>query len=453
MSYTTRQSYSSSGSLKGGLPGGSVRYSTSSGLGGLGGSGVSSRMSSVHLGGSYRSPSIHGGSGGGGISMSQFSTGMGGGYGGGYGASGGGWANEGLLNGNEKETMHYLNDRLATYLEKVHSLEQENTQLERQIREFYDKQVPYMSPDYHPYFRTIEELQNKIQAATVDNAKCVLQIDNARLAADDFRNKFEVEQGLRQSVEADVNGLRRVLDELTLERSDLELQIESLKEDLVHLKKNHEEEVTILRAQLGARVNVEVDAAPPVDLTRILNDMREQYERVMEKNKQEAETWFTTKSEELNQQVTSSASQLQSVQTEIIEMRHSVQGLEIDLQAQLSMKNALEGTLAETEGRYCAQLSQVQALISNVEEQLTELRSDQERQSYEYKVLMDVKTRLEQEIATYRRLLDGEDIPNRSYFPGVSSGTHTTTSSGIKVRSITEDIENGSVVSSREQVH
>lgn len=72
-------------------------------------------------------------------------------------------------------------------------------------------------------------------------------------------------------------------------------------------------------------------------------------------------------------------------------------------------KSSLEGSLAETEARYGTQLAQLQGLISSIEQQLCELRCDMERQNHEYKVLLDVKTRLEQEITTYRRLLEGED--------------------------------------------
>ena len=89
--------------------------------------------------------------------------GFGGGYGGGFGDYGGG--DGGLLSGNEKITMQNLNDRLASYLDKVHALEEANGDLEVKIRDWYQKQSP-SSPerDYSPYFKTIEELRDKVSS-------------------------------------------------------------------------------------------------------------------------------------------------------------------------------------------------------------------------------------------------------------------------------------------------
>ncbi|MEE6507250.1 hypothetical protein FKM82_018393 [Ascaphus truei] len=448
-----------------------------------GGGGVSSRLS----GGVFRAASVQGGYGGSARSMSSskmvsssgggFSSGYGGGYGGGaafggggygggaafggggygggaaYGGGGGGGnsfvsgGGDGLLSGNEKYTMQNLNDRLSNYLDKVRSLEEANNDLEIKIREWYVKQgsVTVREQNYAHYYTTIEELRDKIFAATVDNSKIILEVDNARLAADDFRIKYENELSLRQSVEADINGLRRVLDELTMSRSDLELQIEGLKEELLYLKKNHEEEVSESNTHAAGTVNVELDAAPGVDLSKILNDLREQYEHIAEKNRREAEAWFVSQSDSLQKEVVSNTQQVQTTKTEITDLRRTLQGLEIELQSHLSAKGGLESSLAETEGRYSAQLCHIQSIIGNIEAQLTELRSDMERQSQEYRTLLDMKSRLEQEIAMYQQLLDGEGS-KIAVGGGAKSGSSTTTTT--KVQAIIKEEIGGKVVSS-----
>ncbi|XP_053308846.1 keratin, type I cytoskeletal 19-like [Spea bombifrons] len=392
----------------------------------------------VHHGGHYRAPSVHGGSGGKGISISRNSSftahtshkkGMHGSSSSGHS----GWKKDGLFNVNEKETMQCLNDRLASYLEKVRLLEQENKQLERNIRDWYERNQPSTLPDFGNYFRTIQELQGQVSSAAVENARIVLQIDNARLAADDLRNKYEMELQLSNNVQSDIKNLRGVLEGLNREVCDLDAQVRNLQEQLQQMKRNHEEEVNSLRAQLGQRVNVEVDAAPSVDLNRALSEIRQQYENLMERNLREVESMFLQRTEELNRQVASGAEQLQSVQTEVIDLRRTVQTLEIELQSQLSMKSALEGTLAETEATYNSQLSQLQGLINAVESQLAQIRSDLEQQNHQYRILMDQKTHLEMEIATYKRLLEGHDFHSSGHH---YSGAHVKSQHSVSIHSV-----------------
>ncbi|XP_046298644.1 keratin, type I cytoskeletal 20 isoform X2 [Marmota monax] len=354
-----------------------------------------------------------------------------------------------LFAGNEKMAMQNLNDRLASYLEKVRSLEQSNSNLEMQIKQWYEANAPSAGRDYSAYYKQIQELQDQITDAQLQNARCVLQIDNAKLAAEDFRLKFETERGMRLTVEADLQGLSRLFDDLTLRKTDLEVQIEELNKDLILLKKEHQEEVDVLRRQLGNTVNVELDAAPGLNLGDIMNEMRQKYEIMAQKNLQEAKEQFERQTEALQQQVLVNTEELKGMESQVTELRRTYQNLEIELQTHLSMKEALEHTLEDTKARYSNQLASIQGRLSSLESQLMQIRSDSERQSSEYSILLDIKTRLEQEIATYRHLLEGEDVKNAQL--QLSNLEERDVKKTRKIKTVVQEVVDGKVVSSEVQ--
>ncbi|XP_078501597.1 keratin, type I cytoskeletal 19-like [Lissotriton helveticus] len=351
-----------------------------------------------------------------------------------------------FFDNSSRHTMQNLNERLASYLDKVHNLEQANAELERKILQWYDKQGASASTaaqrNHNHVYKTIEELRAKIFESTANKYRTILQVDNTQLAVNDFKQKYETELAMRQGIEADINGLRRVMDEVTLSRSDLELQIESLKDELAYFKKNHEEEMSEMQTHAAGMVTVEMDAAPGADLTKVLTEMREQYEFMADKSRREAEARFIASSEQLRKEVGANVKQMQSGKSEIVEIRRSLQGLELELQTEFNRKKGLEASLADTEGGYSAQLHQIQSKISHYEAQLIDLRGNMEHQNLEYKALLDVKNRLEMEIDAYQQLLDGQDAKSAAWTSAsVAGGTKVFSSSTLKTSTSTIHVQ------------
>uniref|UniRef100_A0A8C8ZJH8 IF rod domain-containing protein n=1 Tax=Prolemur simus TaxID=1328070 RepID=A0A8C8ZJH8_PROSS len=357
--------------------------------------------------------SVYAGAGGSGsrISVSR-ATSMRSGWGSGGVAGGlaGGLAGIGVIQ-TEKETMQELNDRLASYLDRMRSLEIDNRRLESKIREHLEKKGPQVR-DWAHYFTIIEDLRAQIFANSVDNARIVLQIDNARLAADDFRVKYETELAVRQSVESDLHGLRKVIGDTNITRLQLETEIEALEEELVFMKKNQEEEVKGLQAQIASSgLTVEVDAPKSQDLSKIMADIRARYDELARKNREELDKYWSQQTEERTTVVTSQSAEVDAAEMTLTELRRTVQSLEIDLHSMRNVKAILENSLREVEARYAMQMEQLNGVLLHLESELARTWAEGQCQAQEYEALLNIKVKLEAEIATYRRLLeDGEDF-------------------------------------------
>uniref|UniRef100_A0A8C7VNS5 Keratin 99 n=1 Tax=Oncorhynchus mykiss TaxID=8022 RepID=A0A8C7VNS5_ONCMY len=351
---------------------------------GLGGGRSSMSVSSV---GSSRAPSVNRGAGKYCTRISQSSFSMDGPVRITFGA-------------NEKHTMQNLNDRLATYLEKVRSLETANSKLELQIKEFYEMRSPTHKKDLSGFHATITDIRNKSQARSVENSQMILRVDNARHAADVFKIKLETEANMRMKMEGDVARQRGVLDSFTLTRAELEIQIEGLKEELVYLRKNNGEEMQLMRPHRGA-VNVEMDCASSVDMSKVLEEMRTQYEGMITKNQRDAAKWFESKVEVLQNQITTSTTEVKTSQSQVTDLKRTFQSLEIELHGLLTQKGYVD-----INGRHGSQLSHLQVCINSMEEELQQLNVSIQQQASEYQILLDIKMRLEMEIAEYRRVIE-----------------------------------------------
>uniref|UniRef100_A0A3B4T4R1 Keratin 99 n=1 Tax=Seriola dumerili TaxID=41447 RepID=A0A3B4T4R1_SERDU len=390
---------------------------------------VGGGMTRISTAGTFqnRTPSVYGGAGGFGTRISQSTM-----------LSGWGSNDDTSVITNEKLTMQNLNDRLASYLEKVRSLESANRKLELQIREFYERRAPTASRDYSAYFATISDLQAKVPLtlSTLSHASC-LEI-------------YQMEMTMRTTVEVDVLRLRGVRDSLTLNISDLQLQIESLKEELVYMKSIHKEEMSQMRVQQSGAVNVDVDSAESVDLTKVLQEVREQYEAVVVKNKQELDKWFQSKVrwESLNiykSDITSWTVEVKTSYSKLSELKRTYQSLEINRQSVRTEQN-----LEEVKSRYGSQLSHLQMTINRLEVELQQLIASIEQQQADYKLLLDIKMRLELEIAEYRRLLEGEHVEKKAIVISkvVEKVEEHKPHIERRVKTIVEEIVDGKVVSS-----
>ncbi|KAE8581570.1 hypothetical protein XENTR_v10024836 [Xenopus tropicalis] len=312
-----------------------------------------------------------------------------------------------LLNNNHQEVMQGLNERLAGYLQRVRSLEEANHKLQDEIDKINAKKSQ-ATRDWDSYQDPLQPLRQQVEVLNMDNAKLLLQIDNARLAADDFKVKIETEQSIADGVLKDTQGLRKMTDDTNFLRMKLEGELETLKEELAHLRKNHKEEVASLQALIGNNnVKVEVEGPKKSDLNESIAHIRGQYEKLAEQNRTDAESAYKKKLDNMSQEANTNNKALDQAKNEVADLRRQLQALEIERQTLEKTVDSLQNALRDTENHYGSNLMDLNQQISRLQEELAACRADIERQVRAYEALLNLKSKLENEIHDYRTLLDG----------------------------------------------
>ncbi|XP_055482987.1 keratin, type II cuticular Hb2 [Psammomys obesus] len=309
----------------------------------------------------------------------------------------------------EKEQIKCLNNRFASFINKVRFLEQKNKLLETKWN-FMQQQRSCQS-NMEPLFEGyICALRRQLDCVSGERGRLEAELRSLQDALEGYKKKYEEELSLRPCAENEFVTLKKDVDTAFLVKADLETNLEALEHEIEFLKALFEEEIGLLQSQISeTSVIVRMDNSRDLDVDGIIAEIKTQYDDIASRSKAEAEAWYQCRYEELRQTAGNHCDNLRNRKNEILEMNKLIQRLQQDIEAVKGQRCKLEGAIAQAEQQGEAALSDAKCKLAGLEEALQKAKQDMACLLKEYQEVMNSKLGLDIEIATYRRLLEGEE--------------------------------------------
>ncbi|NXF27165.1 K2C6C protein, partial [Rhodinocichla rosea] len=313
----------------------------------------------------------------------------------------------------EKEQIKTLNNKFASFIDKVRFLEQQNKVLETKwtlLQEQGQKNNSGKS-NLDPLFEAyINNLRRQLANLLNERGRMDGELKNMQDLVEDFKNKYEEEINRRTAAENEFVVLKKDVDAAYMNKVELEAKVDALSDELNFLRALYEAELAQLSAQVSdTAVILSMDNNRDLDLSSIIAEVKAQYEDIANRSRAEAEAWYQTKFEELQATAGKHGDDLRNTKGEISELNRLIQRIRSEIENTRNQCATLQTAIGDSEERGEMALKDAKAKMIDLEDALQKAKADMARQLREYQELMNVKLALDIEIATYRKLLEGEE--------------------------------------------